>query len=66
MSRIPPLVEVPTAKDKMVAELEKFKREFEVLKEFKRLDAELKRTHYLALIEQGFTPSEALFIVMKG
>lgn len=60
------IIGLPTAKNQTRATLEELKRDLDVIIEFKKLDAELKRIHYLALIKQGFTASEALFIIMKG
>lgn len=54
---------IDVAPNPLVGIVEDLKRNLETHKEFKKLDAELKKTHYDALIEQGFTEQQALYLV---
>ncbi len=46
--------------DKNVAMLENLKRNLETIIETNQLIAKIRRASYLAYIEQGFTPEQAL------
>lgn len=46
--------------DKQRAQIEEYKRNLPVILEFWAIDAEIKRTKYLALLRQGFNEAQAL------
>lgn len=46
--------------DKSRGQLEELKRNFGVILEYWQIDAQIKRTRYKALIDQGFNEAQAL------
>lgn len=55
------VTEIPnTERDKLVAQVEQLKRTMPIMLEYAALNAQLKRAQYLAFVQQGFTPSQAL------
>ena len=46
--------------DKSLAALEEMRRNMPMLLEFAAMNAKIKRAYYAALIEQKFTPEQAL------
>lgn len=57
---------LPTAIDKVAGDVEAMKRHLPQYLEWVKAKAAIQRTHYDALIEQGFSPEEALYITAKG
>ena len=51
--------------DKMQANLEQFRRNLKAIIEFNGMQARVRRASFLALIEQGFTPDQALQLCAK-
>lgn len=57
---------IPTALDKVAGEAEAMKRALPAFLEYIEVKAQVQRTHYLALIKQGFTAEEAIYITAHG
>lgn len=56
---------IPTAADKLVGDVEAMKRSLPALIEVMQARAQMQRAHYVALLEAGFKPEQALFIVSQ-
>lgn len=57
---------LPTALDKVAGDVEAMKRHLPQYLEWIEAKAVIQRTHYDALVKQGFKPEEALYITAKG
>lgn len=57
---------IPTAIDKLAGDVEAMKRSLPAYLEYVEVKAQIQRTHYLALLKQGFSVEEALYITAKG
>lgn len=53
---------IETKPDAMQGALDTMKRREAAFAEYLRIDARLRRLKYLALVEQGFSPTEALIL----
>lgn len=58
MSTIRPLPNLEV--DEMIASLEKMKRLLPHIVEYNKIDAKIRRAKFLALLEEGFEPQQAL------
>lgn len=56
---------IPTEQDKMTGNVQAMKRALPGMIEYLQMKAECMRAYYDALIEQGFTPDEALHLTGK-
>ncbi len=56
------LTMIPTTPNAFGAAIEELKRNLELHIEFKKLHAQLRRAHYVALMEEGFDANQALAI----
>lgn len=54
---------IPTEQDKMAGNVQAMKRALPNLKEYLQIKAEMGRAYYDALLAEGFTPEEALYLV---
>ncbi len=59
------VTEIPTKPNELRAALEEMKRAEDVYLEMAGMTARIRRTHYLAYIEEGFTKEEALVLCQK-
>lgn len=58
MSTIRPLPNLEV--DEMIASLEKMKRLLPHILEYNKIDAKIRRAKFMALVEEGFEPQQAL------
>lgn len=61
MADITPLPQIEA--DKLRAAVEAMRRTLPLMIEYEKLNAQVRRARYLALVAEGFTPEEALEIV---
>lgn len=55
------ITEVPNVeRDTLIASIENIKRTLPLLLEYNKIDAQIRRSKYLALIENGFNEQQAL------
>jgi hypothetical protein len=60
------IVEMSQEKDKSLAALEQLKRDSETMKELYREMAKIKYATYKAYVDEGFTPEQALTLLISG
>lgn len=56
----------PGPQDKLAGSVEAMKRAMPAYTEYLRVKAKMQRAHYLALMGQGFSAAEALYIIAHG